>query len=1456
MHPLTKSVRRAFLAVVALAIAVAIGMGAVAFAAPTSTQAVACHESGEAGRLYTVTVCITSPDDGATLTSNAPVAATVTVNGTSPGVRRLTFYLGGAYLLTDYEAPYEFEIPTTKFVDGTRALEVEAWMRDGFITERTAATVTFQNGITVPPVNTNSFTPTTGTSPGSGPLVVGVAGDGAGGDQDARDVTNLISTWSPNLFLYLGDVYEKGTTTEFHNWYAPNAFFGRFRSITNPTIGNHEYENGQAAAYFDYWDNVPHYYSVNTNGWHLISLDSNTAFNQFAPGTPQYEWLVGDLSANTQACTLVYYHQPFYNIGEQGSTSQLAQIWSLLAQNGVDLVLNGHDHTYQRWQPLDGAGNPSPSGVTELLIGTSGHAVGTFPSSDNRVAASSMEFGALRLELNSAGASFQYMNTQGQTRDSGTVSCADPASDTEPPSAPTGLTATATYKTNIDLSWNGSTDNVGVTGYRIYRDGNELANVGLETTSYSDGSVVGGSTHTYVVRARDAAGNLSTDSNSATATTPTVSFLFHDGFESGGMSNWTQSSGLVVQQAEVYAGSRAARGTTNGASGASATKQLGTAQSNLYFITRFKVLSQASATNVNLLRFRNNLGGANPIATFFVSSTDRIGVRNDVTGLVTTGTAVAARGTWHTLQAHVSANGSSSQIEAWLDGVAIPGLMLTGVDLGANPIGRLELGDASTTKTYDVAYDEVAYDLEFVPDVQAPSAPTNLTAVAQSSGKIALSWTPGSDDFGVAAYDVYRNNALVASIPAGATYTDDNLAPHTGYTYKLKAKDGAGNASEFGNEASATTRNLFRDDFESGNLSAWTAAAGLTVQQQLGGGGSWAARATSDGTAGSSAQVTLDSTRSDVYYSARFSIASQGPNSASLLRFRTAANGAVSSVFLASTGRLTYRNDTTGGTVATSAIVTRNTWHDLEARVLVNGASSQVEIWLDGASVLTTVQSLGSAPIGRLELGDPGTSRVFDIAFDDVIADTAFIVPNARPSTPGGLTATAVAGQNRVDLAWQASTDDVGVTAYRIYRDGGSTPIATVSGSTTAYSDTSVAPATAYSYTVAAWDGSKESLKSDPATVMSADTVRPDAPTGLAATAMSDSQINLVWNAAADNVAVTGYRIYRNGSPTPLAQVAGTSYPDVDLAAGTTYSYVVTALDAGGNESVAGSAATATTTDSVPPTAPGSLVAASTVETQIALSWTAATDNVGVVGYRVYRSGVSTPLAELPSTATAYTHGGLAPNTTNTYSVVAYDRAGNSTASNAATATTPVFADGFESGNLSRWTSVFGLITQNTDVFAGLWASQATSNKGTVDYAVKQLPGTFSTLNYRLRFKMLSGKKDTVDVLSLRTAADAGLFGLGYDGNRRLASINFVTGASTASSSVLAVGTWYELKVRLTVNGLTSQVEVWLNGTKIAALSKTDNFGTAPIGRIVAGEPAAGHTYSFAVDDVVVDTNP
>ena len=304
------------------------------------------------------------------LTGNAVVTATATVTGTNPGVQRMVFYLtGGVYLLTDYQSPYTFTLPTNKWVDGIYALSVSALMRDGFTTQQTLIGVNFSNGITTPPTNTNTFQASSGRPANGSPFVVVAVGDGASGEANAANVTNLMSSIDPNMVLYLGDVYEKGSVAEFYNWYgSQNNNFGTFKSITNPAIGNHEYSSSSTAAgYFNYWDNVPNYYSYNANGWHFISLNSNYIRIGVNSTSPQYQWLQQDLAANSNSCTIVYYHHPLFNIGPEGSTSQMGPIWSLLAQNNVEIVLNGHDHTYQRWVPLDGVVNRARWELPNLL---------------------------------------------------------------------------------------------------------------------------------------------------------------------------------------------------------------------------------------------------------------------------------------------------------------------------------------------------------------------------------------------------------------------------------------------------------------------------------------------------------------------------------------------------------------------------------------------------------------------------------------------------------------------------------------------------------------------------------------------------------------------------------------------------------------------------------------------------------------------------------------------------------------------------------------------------------------------------------------------------------------------------------------------------------------------------------------------------------------------------------
>jgi hypothetical protein len=409
--------------------------------------AASCTSSAPASAAYTVTVCFSSPTDASSLSGDTTVSATTSVTGTNPGVQRLVYYLDGAYLLTDYSSPFQFTLPTANWVDGAHTLAVEADMRDDFVSSQAAVQVDFVNGVSTPPSNSNSFTPTGGTLPGNGsPLVLAAVGDGASGEANAAKVTSMIASWNPNLFLYLGDVYEKGSPTEFLNWYGGSTqFYGQFRSITDPTIGNHEYTNKQAPGYFNYWDNIPNYYSFDSGGWHFISLNANPQFNQTAPGTAQYQWLVQDLAANHAACTLAYWHEPLFNIGQEPAATNVQAIWSLLAQSGVDIVLNGHDHDYQRWLPLDGSGLPATPGMTEFVVGTGGHGVQTFVQSDARVAqafdsnTSPAPFGALRLSLSASSAAFAFINTSGTVLDAGTIPCQNAGGVTPIPTA----TATA-----------------------------------------------------------------------------------------------------------------------------------------------------------------------------------------------------------------------------------------------------------------------------------------------------------------------------------------------------------------------------------------------------------------------------------------------------------------------------------------------------------------------------------------------------------------------------------------------------------------------------------------------------------------------------------------------------------------------------------------------------------------------------------------------------------------------------------------------------------------------------------------------------------------------------------------------------------------------------------------------------------------------------------------------------
>jgi chitodextrinase len=277
-----------------------------------------------------------------------------------------------------------------------------------------------------------------------------------------------------------------------------------------------------------------------------------------------------------------------------------------------------------------------------------------------------------------------------------------------------------------------------------------------------------------------------------------------------------------------------------------------------------------------------------------------------------------------------------------------------------------------------------------------------------------------------------------------------------------------------------------------------------------------------------------------------------------------------------------------------------------------------------------------------------------------VSATTQAAADTIAPSVPAGLTAAAVSS-TQINLSWAASTDNVGVTGYRVYRGG--TLLASV-GAVTTYQNTGLSASTSYSYTVLAFDAagnaSAQSASVSATTQAAADTIAPSVPAGLTAAAVSSTQINLSWAASTDNAGVTGYRVYRGG--TLLATVgAVTTYQSTGLTASTSYSYTVLAFDAAGNASAQSASVSATTqaaADTIAPSVPTGLTGKAVSSSRISLTWNASTDNVGVKGYYVYLNDV----ALTTTTAMSFTHSGLTAGTTYNYRVSAYDAAGNNSA--------------------------------------------------------------------------------------------------------------------------------------------------------------------------------------------------
>ena len=334
-------------------------------------------------------------------------------------------------------------------------------------------------------------------------------------------------------------------------------------------------------------------------------------------------------------------------------------------------------------------------------------------------------------------------------------------------------------------------------------------------------------------------------------------------------------------------------------------------------------------------------------------------------------------------------------------------------------------------------------------------------------------------------------------------------------------------------------------------------------------------------------------------------------------------------------------------------------------------------VWSQAATTATPVSGSFTVPTGtsatstrmRVSMkynGIPTACETFTYGeVEDYTVDlTTGTVDTQAPTTPTNVAASNIQATSAT-ISWTASTDDVGVTGYEVFRNG-------VSQGTTAattFNATGLSPATSYTYTVSAFDaaGNTSGLGSVTfSTLSGADTTPPSTPTNVTASSIQTTTATISWTASTDDVGVTGYEVFEDG--VSQGTTAGTSFNATGLSPGTTYTYAVSAFDAAGNNSGLGSTSftTQTAADTQAPTVPTNLSVVAVGNTTVDLSWTASSDNVGVTGYDVYEGA---NLAGT-TTSTSFQVTGLTASTTYSFTVRAKDAAGNVSAASAAVSAT------------------------------------------------------------------------------------------------------------------------------------------------------------------------------------------
>ena len=380
---------------------------------------------------------LTTPPAGSLTADTTPAFAGMTaMTGTDSSTVTVRVYAGTSAGGTPVQT-----LTTTRFPSGGWNVSPSSALPLGTYTAQ--AEQTDAGNLVRSPART--FTVTTRQPAGTDPELVG-AGDIAYCDDTGDDRTAVLLDGFPSATVFtLGDnAYESGTPAEFANCYQPT--WGRAKARTRPALGDHDYADGadrNATGYVGYFgtqlapfgaaasDPLRGWYSYNAGTWHVVVLNSSCGGSAIpaCSASAQLSWLQADLAANPVSCTLAVLHAPRWSSGSiHGSNASMQGYWDVLYQGGVELVMGGDDHDYERFAPQDGQGRYKAAGLRQMVVGTGGRSHYTFGNANSIVAGSEVRndatFGILRLVLRPGSYEWEFVpEAGGSFMDAGSDVC-------------------------------------------------------------------------------------------------------------------------------------------------------------------------------------------------------------------------------------------------------------------------------------------------------------------------------------------------------------------------------------------------------------------------------------------------------------------------------------------------------------------------------------------------------------------------------------------------------------------------------------------------------------------------------------------------------------------------------------------------------------------------------------------------------------------------------------------------------------------------------------------------------------------------------------------------------------------------------------------------------------------------------------------------------------------------